>query len=74
MDTDILQVFSIYFYDLLYPGATLSFLTPLVVKKFMFYPIFWINNFWLQHEWVTLLWLEESLGVFVYPLPIELLG
>ena len=30
--TDMLQVFSINVYDLLDPGSTLSFVTPLVVK------------------------------------------
>ena len=33
MVTDMLQVFFIYVYSLLDPGATLSFVTPLVAKK-----------------------------------------
>ena len=36
--TVMLKVFSINVYDLLDPGATLSFFTPLVAKKFNIFP------------------------------------
>ena len=36
--TDMLKVFSINVYDLLNPDATLSFVTPLIAKKFELLP------------------------------------
>ena len=33
-----MKVFSINFYDLLYPGSTLSFVTPLITSKFDILP------------------------------------
>ena len=43
--TDMLQVFSINIYTLLYPDATLYFVTPLVVRKFHIIPDILIEPF-----------------------------
>ena len=66
MTTRMFQFLFIYVYALLDPVSTLSFVTPLVARKFDVLPNMLIKPFWLQPWWVTPLWLEESIGVVQY--------
>lgn len=50
--TGMLQVFTINVYDLLDPGATLSFVTPLLDMKFDIFPHICMNHFHLLPRWV----------------------
>ena len=69
----MLQVFSISIYALLYPCATLSFVTSLVARKFDDLDDILNEPFQLQPRWVTPLWIKEPLRVVPYLFPIELL-
>lgn len=70
--TGTLQLISIVVHALLYHSATLLFLTPLVAKKSDVLLDILIELIWLTTKWVTLLFLEEYLGVFQYLCQIEL--
>lgn len=52
--TGMLQVFSIYFYALLDPGATLSFITPLAAMRFDILCDVFHELFWFVPRWVIL--------------------
>ena len=51
--TDMLKVFSIDLHALHYPSATLSFVTPLVAKKFYILPDILHEPFIVSIQWVS---------------------
>ena len=69
--TGMLNVFSIDIYDLHDPVSTLSFWTPLLLKKFEVLHDILVEQFMVTPLWLTPLCLEESLGIVHYLFPIE---
>ena len=59
----LLKVFSIDVYALLDPGATLSFVTPLVDKKFDIFSISSMNLLLCLPWWMSRLFLREYLEI-----------
>ena len=71
--TSMVQVFSINVYALLYSGATLSFVTPLITSKFYIFPSIVNDPFMVTLRQVSR-WLKRRYRkIFLHCCPIELL-
>ena len=65
MVTAMLKLFSIDVYFLLDPGATLSYVTPFVAKKFHVLPDILNEHFIVSNPWINRLLQRRSIEIII---------